>query len=45
MSLWAGESVGRVTRVQPAAEIVAELADEAERLLRRWGDLDHASSG
>ena len=38
MSLWAGESVGGVTRVQPAAEIVAELAGAAERLLRRWAD-------
>jgi len=36
MSLWAGESVGGVTRVQPAAEIVRELADEAERRLHRW---------
>ncbi len=36
MSLWAGESVGSVTRVQPAAEIVRELVDEAERCLRRW---------
>ena len=36
MSLWAGESVGGVTRVQPAGEIVRELAEEAERLLRRW---------
>jgi NAD(P)H-dependent flavin oxidoreductase YrpB (nitropropane dioxygenase family) len=36
MPHWAGESVGNVTRVQPAAEIVAELAGEAERLLRRW---------
>jgi nitronate monooxygenase len=35
MSLWAGESVGGVTRVQPAAQIVTELAGEAERLLRR----------
>jgi NAD(P)H-dependent flavin oxidoreductase YrpB (nitropropane dioxygenase family) len=35
MPLWAGESVGGVTRVQPAAEIVRELAGEAERLLRR----------
>jgi NAD(P)H-dependent flavin oxidoreductase YrpB (nitropropane dioxygenase family) len=34
---WAGESVGGVTHVQPAAAIVRELADEAERLLRRWG--------
>ena len=36
MPLWAGESVGGVTRVQPAAEIVREVAEEAERLLRRW---------
>ena len=33
MSLWAGESVGSVRRSQPAAEIVRELVDEAERLL------------
>ena len=31
MSLWAGEFVGAVKRVQPAAEIVRELVDEAER--------------
>jgi nitronate monooxygenase len=37
MPHWAGESVGGVTRVQPAAEIVRELAGEAEHLLRRWG--------
>jgi NAD(P)H-dependent flavin oxidoreductase YrpB (nitropropane dioxygenase family) len=36
MPHWAGESVSAVTRVQPAAEIVRELAEEAERLLRRW---------
>jgi nitronate monooxygenase len=36
MSLWAGESVGGVKRVQPAADIVMELAEEAETLLRRW---------
>lgn len=36
MSLWAGESVGGVKAVQPAAAIVRELADDAERLLRRW---------
>ena len=34
--VWAGESVAGVTRVQPAAEIVCELAAEAETLLRRW---------
>jgi nitronate monooxygenase len=37
MRHWAGESVGGVTRVQPATEIVRELAGEAEHLLRRWG--------
>jgi len=36
MPHWAGESVDGVKAVQPAAEIVRELADEAERLLRRW---------
>jgi NAD(P)H-dependent flavin oxidoreductase YrpB (nitropropane dioxygenase family) len=36
MSLWAGESVSGVRRVQPAAEIIHELVEEAERLLRRW---------
>ncbi len=36
MPLWAGESVGGVKRLQPASEIVRELADEAEKLLRRW---------
>jgi NAD(P)H-dependent flavin oxidoreductase YrpB (nitropropane dioxygenase family) len=36
MSMWAGESVGAVQMVQPAAHIVDELASEAERLLRRW---------
>jgi NAD(P)H-dependent flavin oxidoreductase YrpB (nitropropane dioxygenase family) len=36
MSQWAGESVGGVKRVQPAAEIVHELAGAAEQLLRRW---------
>ena len=41
MSLWAGEAVGRVTAVQPAAEIVRELADQAEQLCGRWGHLDH----
>lgn len=34
---FAGESVASVTRVQPAGEIVRELAAEAETLLRRWG--------
>lgn len=34
--MWAGASVGGVTRVQPAAEIVRELTGEAETLLRHW---------
>jgi len=36
MALYAGESVGAVQRVQPAAEIVRELADGAKQLLGRW---------
>jgi NAD(P)H-dependent flavin oxidoreductase YrpB (nitropropane dioxygenase family) len=38
MPHWAGESVRGVRRRQTAAEIVAELTEEAERLLRRWSD-------
>jgi nitronate monooxygenase len=45
MPHWAGESVRGVTRLQPAAEIVHELAGEAERLLRRWGPEDGPSTG
>jgi NAD(P)H-dependent flavin oxidoreductase YrpB (nitropropane dioxygenase family) len=36
MALYAGESVGAVSRVEPAADIVRELVDGAEHLLRRW---------
>jgi NAD(P)H-dependent flavin oxidoreductase YrpB (nitropropane dioxygenase family) len=36
MPLWAGESVGGVRSVQPAAAIVRELTDGAEALLQRW---------
>jgi NAD(P)H-dependent flavin oxidoreductase YrpB (nitropropane dioxygenase family) len=35
MSLYAGESVGAVKRVVPAREIIRELVEEAEQLLRR----------
>jgi len=35
MALYAGQSVGSVTRIQPAAEIVRELMTEAEALLAR----------
>lgn len=34
MALYAGESVGNVNRVQPAAAIVREMAEVAEKLLR-----------
>ncbi len=36
MPHWAGESVDGIKKVQPAAEIVEELAADAEKLLRRW---------
>jgi len=35
MSLWAGQSVGLVSKVQPAAEIVRQIAAEAEAILAR----------
>jgi nitronate monooxygenase len=34
MALYAGESVGAVTEIAPAGEVVRELAEGAERLLR-----------
>jgi NAD(P)H-dependent flavin oxidoreductase YrpB (nitropropane dioxygenase family) len=37
MACYAGQSVGSVKRVQPAAEIVAELVDGVDGLLRRAG--------
>ncbi|MDX1616624.1 MAG: nitronate monooxygenase [Candidatus Promineifilaceae bacterium] len=36
MSMWAGESVGGLTGVQTAVEIIDELVGEAEALLGRW---------
>ena len=33
---YAGQSVGATTKVLPAAQVIQELADGAERLLRRW---------
>jgi NAD(P)H-dependent flavin oxidoreductase YrpB (nitropropane dioxygenase family) len=35
MSLWAGQSVGLVSKVQPAADIVREIVDEAQEVLQR----------
>ena len=37
MSMWAGEGVGGVKKMQTAAEIIQELSGGAEMLLRRWG--------
>jgi nitronate monooxygenase len=37
MALYAGQGVGQVTQVVPAAQVVTVLAEGAERLLRRWG--------
>jgi nitronate monooxygenase len=36
MALYAGQGVGQVTHVTPAAQVVADLAQGAERLLARW---------
>jgi NAD(P)H-dependent flavin oxidoreductase YrpB (nitropropane dioxygenase family) len=35
MSLWAGQSVGLVSKLQPAGDIVREIADEARLILQR----------
>jgi len=35
LSLWAGQSVGLVSKLQPAGEIVREISDEADSILRR----------
>lgn len=37
LSLWAGQGVGLVKKLQPAAEIVHEVHDEASAILRRLG--------
>src|SRR5207245_1906066 len=34
---WVGQSVGLVSKLQPAAEIVREIVDEADTILRRLG--------
>lgn len=38
MSMWAGQSVGLVNKVQSAAEIVREINEGAEGILRRLAD-------
>jgi len=42
MSMWAGQSVGLVDDVRPAAEIVRQLADEAAAALKAGGRLVRA---
>ena len=39
LSNWAGQGVGLVNRIQPAAEIVKELAEDAVRVLRKADQL------
>ena len=34
---YAGQGVGATARVVPAAQVIEELTEGAERLLRRWG--------
>jgi nitronate monooxygenase len=36
MALYAGEAVGAIRSVEPAAELVRSLAEGAESLLRQW---------
>ena len=36
-STYAGQGVGATDRVLPAAQVLTDLAEGAERLLRRWG--------
>ena len=42
LPLWAGQSVGLVTRIQPAGEIVRELVEEARQALERCAGLVEA---
>ena len=39
LSMWAGQSVGLVRELQPAATIVREIHDEASSIMKRLGDL------
>ena len=38
LSMWSGQGIGLVDRVQPAAEIVRELVDEAEQVVAALAD-------
>jgi NAD(P)H-dependent flavin oxidoreductase YrpB (nitropropane dioxygenase family) len=37
MSVWAGQSVGLVSTVRPAGEIVREISGQAQSIIRRLG--------
>ncbi len=39
LSMWAGQGVGLLKKLQPAAEIVREICDEASLILRRLGSM------
>ena len=39
LSMWAGQGVALVKKLQPAAEIVREIRDEASAILRRLGTM------
>ena len=37
LPMWAGQTVGLVSKIQPAAEIIREIVDEADAILQRLG--------
>ena len=39
MSLLAGQSVGLVGGIKPAVDVIRELAEDVERIVRRLGGL------
>lgn len=43
MALYVGQSVGAVKAVVPAAEVIRELAEDAERLLNAVSDPAHVT--
>jgi hypothetical protein len=45
MSLWAGQSVGLVREIRPAADIVRQLVEEAVAVLRALDDSGHVAAG
>jgi nitronate monooxygenase len=43
LSLWAGQSVGLVSQVKPAGDIVREIVAQAEKTWRDWRNESHSS--